>query len=119
VEEEQKLALKNIGFQLKHDDLLIVVGSTGSGKTSLLFTLMGETKLISGEHIVKGSIAYVEQEPFIFSGSIKDNILFGRTYNKVKFQEAINVCQLAHDLEGFDNAEDTLIGERGINISGG
>jgi ATP-binding cassette, subfamily C (CFTR/MRP), member 4 len=61
----------------------------------------------------------VEQEPFIFSGSIKDNILLGKVYDKDLFWKAVEVSQLSHDMEKFQKAEETVIGERGINISGG
>jgi ABC-type multidrug transport system fused ATPase/permease subunit len=68
---------------------------------------------------VTGNIAYVEQEPFIISGSLKDNILFGNEYDKIKFDRTIEACCLEHDLLIFNRGIDTEIGERGINASGG
>jgi ABC-type multidrug transport system fused ATPase/permease subunit len=68
---------------------------------------------------VNGNIAYVEQEPFIISGTLKDNILFGNEYDKKKFDRAIEACCLEHDLQIFNRGVDTEIGERGINASGG
>jgi len=70
---------------LKHDDLLVVVGQVGSGKTTLLYSIMEETRKNFGSCFIKGTIAYVEQEPFIFSGSIKENILFGKIYHHQLF----------------------------------
>jgi len=64
---------------------MIVVGQVGTGKTTLLYSIMNETKLCSGSMSVKGTIAYVEQEPYIYSGSIKDNILFGKKFDEEMF----------------------------------
>lgn len=62
---------------MKPGDFLTVVGQVGSGKTSLLYSVLQETSIKNGSLSVKGSIAYVEQEPFIFSASVKQNIMFG------------------------------------------
>ena len=77
VENVDESVLKNISFTLMPNDLLVVVGKIGSGKTSLLYSIMDETVKRAGTHRVRGRLAYVEQEPFIFSGTIKDNICFG------------------------------------------
>lgn len=68
---------------------------------------------------IKGNVAYVEQEPYIFSTSIKENILFGKKFHQKLFDEVIEAAQLAKDIENFGKGVDTVIGERGINISGG
>ena len=57
--------------------VLAVVGKVGSGKSSLIATIMHETHIISGSLKVNGQVAYVEQEPTIFSDSVRNNILFG------------------------------------------
>jgi ABC-type transport system involved in cytochrome bd biosynthesis fused ATPase/permease subunit len=64
---------------------MVVVGPVGSGKSTLLHSIMNETRHCSGEKTIKGTIAYVEQEPFIISGSIKENILFGKVFNDQLF----------------------------------
>lgn len=61
---------------------MIVVGKVGTGKTTLLFSIMEETKKMGGSITTKGTIAYVEQEPYIYSASIKDNIIFGKKYKE-------------------------------------
>ena len=91
--------LSEINFELKTGDLMIVVGSVGSGKTSLLHALMNETNKTGGSQIVKGRIAYVEQEPFIFSASIRDNVCFGLDYDHERFQVALQVSQLIKDMD--------------------
>lgn len=71
-----------MSFELKPGELMIVIGKVGSGKTSFLHALMGETNQTAGSHAVTGSFAYVEQEPFIFSASIRDNVCFGLDYDE-------------------------------------
>ena len=119
VENVDESVLKNISFTLMPNDLLVVVGKIGSGKTSLLYSIMDETVKRSGTHRVRGRLAYVEQEPFIFSGTIKDNICFGLEYGETRFRKAVVAAQLDGDRDQFSNGWDTTIGERGINISGG
>ena len=77
--------LSGVTIDLKSESLLTVVGKVGSGKTTLLHSIMDETTKTAGEHYVGGKIAYVEQEPFIFSGSIQENITFGLTFSESRF----------------------------------
>ena len=90
-----------------------------SGKSSLLASLLGETHLRSGCRSLRGRVAYVEQEPCIFSDSVRNNILFGLPLDEERLKEVVRVCQLEEDLTQLTNGLDTEIGERGVNISGG
>ena len=80
---------------------------------------MDETVQKGGSKQIRGSIAFVEQEPFIFSASVKDNILFGLDYDELRFNKTVEVTQLSRDLDILGNGADTVIGEKGVNISGG
>lgn len=80
---------------------------------------MDETVRLSGTQTVKGRIAYVEQEPFIFSGTIEENITFGYKLNEDRMSYVLKVSQLDQDISAFAAGIKTMIGERGINISGG
>jgi ATP-binding cassette, subfamily C (CFTR/MRP), member 4 len=86
--------LQNLTFEVKENELLAIVGSVGSGKSSLLMSLLGEMPSINGNIKINGSIFYVTQEPWIFSSSIKQNILFGKEYVKEKFDKIIKICAL-------------------------
>jgi len=97
----------------------MVAGEIGSGKTTLLYSIMNETIKKEGNLEVKGKIAYVEQEPFIISGTIEDNIIFGLEFNEERFQLCIKASALSHDMPNFACGSKTMIGERGVNISGG
>ena len=68
---------------------------------------------------IQGSMSYVEQQPWIRNMTIKDNILFGKEFNEVLFRQTLKACQLQRDLEILPAGEDTEIGEKGINLSGG
>ena len=68
---------------------MVIIGQVGSGKTTILHSVMEETKLCSGKQTVAGSIAYVEQESFIISGTIKENIIMGLKFDKDRFDQAI------------------------------
>lgn len=68
---------------------------------------------------VFGSVAYVSQASWIQSGTIRDNILFGKPMDKTKYEEAIRVSALDKDIDSFDYGDLTEIGQRGLNLSGG
>ena len=80
---------------------------------------MEETLVQNGTSKVQGSIAYVEQEPFIISESVENNIRFGLPFDQNRMDEAIKFSQMGSDLKLFGNGVKTVIGERGVNISGG
>ncbi|XP_020231729.1 ABC transporter C family member 4 [Cajanus cajan] len=111
--------LKNINLEIKKGELTAIVGTVGSGKSSLLASILGEMRKISGKVRVCGSVAYVAQTSWIQNGTIEENILFGLPMDRQRYNEAIRVCCLEKDLEMMDYGDQTEIGERGINLSGG
>lgn len=68
---------------------------------------------------MEGSLAYVEQEPYIFAGTIRENILFGKPYDEEFYKEVVRVCCLESDFKLFPSGDRTEVGERGITVSGG
>ncbi|KAI3804729.1 hypothetical protein L1987_26492 [Smallanthus sonchifolius] len=111
--------LKDINIRVNQGMWVAVCGTVGSGKSSLLSCILGEVSKISGSVKVKGSKAYVSQSPWIQSGKIEDNILFGREMDRERFEKVLEACSLKKDLEVFLFGDQTVIGERGINLSGG
>ncbi|KAK9139349.1 hypothetical protein Scep_009030 [Stephania cephalantha] len=111
--------LKDLNFQIKKGQLAAIVGTVGSGKSSLLASILGEMHKISGKVRVCGTTAYVAQTSWIRNGTIQENILFGLPMNQQWYREVIRVCCLEKDLEMMEFGDQTEIGERGINISGG
>ena len=82
-------------------------------------SILNEIPITSGSVKVNGSIAYASQEPWSFNSSIRQNILFGKTYDEKRFNEVISVCAMERDLKLFPFADKTLVGERGVSLSGG
>lgn len=83
--ETDATVLEGVNFSVGKGQLVVCMGMVGCGKTTLLHAIMGETSKQSGECTVRGSIAYVEQEPFIYSATIKDNVTFGRKFDEERF----------------------------------
>ncbi|XP_041931072.1 ATP-binding cassette sub-family C member 12-like isoform X3 [Alosa sapidissima] len=116
---ENKLTLRNISFTLPKGNLLGVCGNVGSGKTSLISSVLEQMHLLKGSVIADGTFAYVSQQAWIFHGSVRDNILMGQPFNQQRYNDVINVCSLKPDLAILYYGDETEIGERGLNLSGG
>jgi len=113
------LSLRNVNLRINRGEKVAVCGPVGSGKSSLLYALLGEIPRISGSVAVFGSVAYVSQSSWIQSGTVRDNILFGKPFHKELYDKAIKSCALDKDIENFDHGDLTEIGQRGLNMSGG
>ncbi|XP_055905091.1 ATP-binding cassette sub-family C member Sur isoform X2 [Eupeodes corollae] len=101
--------------------LTLVVGKSGSGKSSLLGALLMEMQQISGEIVWNkfATIAYVPQVPWLQHASIRENILFGESFRPKRYNMVLESCALKPDIELMPKGDMTIIGERGINLSGG
>jgi ATP-binding cassette, subfamily C (CFTR/MRP), member 1 len=99
--------------------LVIVCGTVGSGKTSLLSAILGEMTINKNKCFVNGSVSYVSQRPWIQNSTVKDGILFARDFDHDEYNRVVKASQLASDLEILPDGDETEIGERGINLSGG
>uniref|UniRef100_A0AAR2LVR4 ABC-type glutathione-S-conjugate transporter n=1 Tax=Pygocentrus nattereri TaxID=42514 RepID=A0AAR2LVR4_PYGNA len=111
--------ISRINFQVPRGALVAVVGHVGSGKSSLLSAMLGETERRSGSVSIKGSVAYVPQQAWIQNATLQDNILFGREKRKSWYQRVLEACALLPDLEILPAGDATEIGEKGLNLSGG
>ena len=118
-EHYPKPCLKNISFFMGNGELLAVTGPVGCGKSSLLLSILGDIKPSCGKIIKHGKVAYTPQVSWIFSGTIRENILFGSSFEPIRYLKVVTACQLLSDLECFPKGDLTLIGERGITLSGG
>ncbi|XP_046392391.1 ATP-binding cassette subfamily C member 4-like isoform X2 [Ischnura elegans] len=111
--------LHNINLHIKPGSLVAVIGPVGSGKSSILQAVLGEIPLKSGSIEVPPKVTYVSQEPWIFGGSVRQNITFIDEFESSTYRKVIDVCALMHDFEQFPYGDATLVGERGITLSGG
>lgn len=120
LKEVQKVGkMSNINLEVKKGSLVMVVGSVGSGKSSLLYGIIGEMRKVSGNVTINGSIAYCSQQAWIQNATLRDNITFGKPFDKQKYQQVIKTCALEKDLDILTYGDMTEIGEKGINLSGG
>eukprot|EP00053_Salpingoeca_punica_P008395 m.75471 g.75471 ORF g.75471 m.75471 type:complete len:1454 (-) comp14582_c0_seq1:396-4757(-) len=115
----ERAVLQNVSMRVQPGQLQAVVGPVGSGKSTLLMALLNEMVPASGTVTVTGTVAYASQEPWIISGTIRDNILFGTPYDAERYNRAVAACQLLQDIQGFEQGDSTVVGERGITLSGG
>ncbi|KAL8092114.1 hypothetical protein AgCh_034415 [Apium graveolens] len=111
--------LKDLNFKVSHGMKVGICGTVGSGKSSLLSCILGEMPRISGEVKLCGTKAYVAQTPWIRSGTVQENILFGKDMDRQRYDQVLEACCLKKDLEILSFGDQTLIGEKGINLSGG
>ncbi|CCM01415.1 uncharacterized protein FIBRA_03466 [Fibroporia radiculosa] len=111
--------VKDVNVNVPRGTLVAVVGSVGSGKSSLLQGLIGEMRKVKGHVSFGGKVAYCSQTAWIQNASLKENILFGRPFNQDRYWKAIADASLLPDLEVLPDGDLTEIGEKGINLSGG
>ncbi|XP_046762186.1 cystic fibrosis transmembrane conductance regulator isoform X2 [Gallus gallus] len=111
--------LQDINFKIEKGELLAVSGSTGSGKTSLLMLIMGELEPSEGKIKHSGRISFSPQVSWIMPGTIKENIIFGVSYDEYRYKSVIQACQLEEDILKFPDKDYTVLGEGGIILSGG
>ncbi|KIM46655.1 hypothetical protein M413DRAFT_440257 [Hebeloma cylindrosporum] len=139
---KHKFLLVDLSLSFPQGELSLICGKLGSGKTLLLLTLLGEADILTGqvlcprsppdslasftnvkvskeEWIVDGVCAYVPQAAWLRNASIKDNILFNLPYDEERYLKTLEVCALVSDLEILEDGDESEIGERGVNLSGG
>ncbi|KAJ7654642.1 multidrug resistance-associated ABC transporter [Mycena polygramma] len=137
-----KFVLMDLTLKFPPGELSLICGKLGSGKTLLLLALLGEVDVLSGqmmcprspadsvasfagshptkeEWVIKGICAYVPQAAWLQNASIKDNILFNLPYDEERYNLTLKVCALVSDLAILEDGDESEIGERGVNLSGG
>ncbi|XP_078067717.1 ATP-binding cassette sub-family C member 5-like isoform X8 [Mustelus asterias] len=132
--------LHNINLTVEQGKLVGICGSVGSGKSSLISAILGQLILLEGTVAVRGNFAYVAQQAWLLNTSLRDNILFGKSYEEERYNNVLEACCLYPDIEslpygdmteeitGHQSRPGTLaeflhllfwVGERGANLSGG
>lgn len=137
--------LKDLNLKFPNNELSLISGSTGSGKTLLMLSLLGEAIILKGsahcprqavadnvsidfilssdvdpkDWLLPYALAYVSQNAWLQNASIRDNILFGLPYVESRYRDTLSACALDKDLEFLEDGDQTEIGEKGITLSGG
>ena len=113
-----RIVLSNLRVSIPKYSLVVVAGTTGTGKSTFVSALLGECKLFQGKLDVQAKqVSYVPQSAFIQSGTVRDNILFGSPYDEERYREVVWSCALDKDLEHLPHGDMTQIGEKGVNLS--
>jgi ATP-binding cassette subfamily B multidrug efflux pump len=126
--------LRNVSLRIEPGQTVALIGPTGSGKSTLLNLLPRLREPPAGSvfvdgvdvrdiplPVLRGAIGFVPQEPFLFSDTIANNILFGveGSYHKSRVHDAAAIARLDKDLDSLPKGYDSVVGERGITLSGG
>nr|QGP74118.1 ABCC transporter [Sedum alfredii] len=117
--KEEIVALDNVTLGIPKGSLVAIIGEVGCGKSSLLNAILGETLITDGSVISHGSKAYVPQVPWILSGTIRSNIVLGKTYDAQRYSTVLRVCALDVDISQLVAGDMTCVAEKGSNLSGG
>lgn len=116
---EDKSVLKNINFSADKGELTCVIGRVGAGKSSLLQSVLGDLYKVEGEVTVAGNTAYVAQQSWIMNATVKENIVFGYRFDAEFYEKTVKACALTDDFAQLPDGDETVVGERGISLSGG
>ncbi|KAI5115939.1 hypothetical protein M0805_009349, partial [Coniferiporia weirii] len=133
VEADHQFELSDISVVFPEGELSVITGPTASGKTALLLALLGEMTLIPGGGVIlmckdpsrvdeygyTQTLAYAAQTPWLQHQSIRENILFGDIYDEGRYAAVVDACALRPDFDIFEDGDETEIGARGVNLSGG
>tara|TARA_R110002003_G_scaffold97_36_gene8042 strand:+ start:43822 stop:46560 length:2739 start_codon:yes stop_codon:yes gene_type:complete len=119
VEEEKPFEIKDIDLTFGRNELVAIIGSVGSGKSSLLAALAGDMRRTAGEVVMGASRAFCPQYAWIQNATVRENIIFGKDFNQAWYDEVVDACALRADLDMLPAGDKTEIGERGITVSGG
>ncbi|CAJ0583799.1 unnamed protein product, partial [Mesorhabditis spiculigera] len=117
--DENAPSLTNLNFSVQRGMLVTVVGRVGAGKSSLCQALLGEMDRVKGYLGLCGRISYVPQQPWMQNNTIRANITFGKKFDGYFYERVLYACSLSKDLAILPEADNTEIGEKGINLSGG
>lgn len=127
-------ALSGVDCEINKGEFVGIVGKTGSGKTTLIQLLSRQLDIQQGQYLIddvgvqdfslkafRSSLAYVQQDVFLFSDTLRENIAFGSEsqVNEEKIQEVVSYSGLGKDMKLFPDGLETIVGERGVSLSGG
>jgi len=112
-------SINGIDLKIGRDELVAIIGGVGSGKSSMLGAMAGDMRRTSGNVTFGSSRAFCPQYAWIQNATVRENIVFGKDYDRRWYNEVVDACALRPDLDMLPAGDATEIGERGITVSGG
>jgi len=117
--EQEVFKLWDLDFTISRNELIAVIGTVGSGKSSLLAALAGDMRKTLGTVTMGANRAFCPQYAWIQNATAKENIMFGKPFRRDWYDKVVEACALLPDFEMLPHGDLTEIGERGITVSGG
>ena len=111
--------LYDLNLEAQDGQLLCVVGKVGSGKSSLVLSILGEIDKVSGSVHLGGKVSYAAQSAAVINATVRENILYGNELDTKRYRKVIRACALQEDIRNLEAGDQTQIGEKGISLSGG
>ena len=111
--------LYDLNLEAQDGQLLCVVGKVGSGKSSLVLSILGEIDKVSGSVHLGGKVSYAAQSAAVINATVRENILYGNELDAKRYRKVIRACALQEDIRNLEAGDQTQIGEKGISLSGG
>ena len=108
-----------ISLNIKPGSLIAITGATGSGKTALLNHIAGYDPSFQGNIQRHGRVSHLQHYMWLSNDTLRNNILFGDSFDEKKYEYVINVCQLKEDISYLPEGDQSVVGELGIKLSGG
>lgn len=119
IEVSSDLIFSNLNLKITRGTLVAIVGPIGSGKTSLMHLILNELYLLNGKVDINGKISYASQEPWLFTSTVRQNIIFGEQMDGQRYKNVVKCCSLKHDFNVLSNGDNTIVGDKGVSLSGG
>lgn len=116
---EDRQVLRNIDYTAYKGELSCIVGRVGAGKSSFLQSILGDLWKVEGKAEVRGTVAYASQQTWVLNATVKENIVFGYRFNQEFYDKTVKACALLDDFAQLPDGDQTVVGERGISLSGG
>ena len=121
--ESKSYLLKDITFSIKKGEFIAILGPTGSGKSCLLNAILNNYfpyfKSNTSKLILNGEVSYANQQPWVMTDTVKNNIIFNNPFDEDKYDKIVSVCELENDFVNFPNGDKTEINSTNANVSGG
>lgn len=118
-QEYSTRGIHKVDFDTGNHRVVAITGQVGSGKSTMLEVILKELPLINGTLKVNGEVSYAAQQSWVFEGSVRNNIIFTDVFDEDRYKAVTRACSLEKDFELMPYGDQTIVGDRGVSLSGG